>query len=80
MQLPEEEGQHVLADLRANEELKDIPVVVLAGSLDRQASLHIQELHVGGLMSKPVELNKFIGVIKSRRRSWLAELVQCSIA
>ncbi len=80
MQLPEEEGQHVLADLRANEELKDIPVVVLAGSLDRQASLHVQELHVGGLMSKPVELNKFIGVIKSRRRSWLAELVQCSIA
>ena len=80
MQLPEEEGQHVLADLRANEELKDIPVVVLAGSLDHQASLHVQELHVGGLMSKPVELNKFIGVIKSRRRSWLAELVQCSIA
>jgi len=80
MQLPEEEGQHVLADLRANEKLKDIPVLVLAGSLDRQASLHVQELHVGGLMSKPVELNKFIGVIKSRRRSWLAELVQCSIA
>jgi CheY-like chemotaxis protein len=80
MQLPEEEGQHVLADLRANEELKDIPVVVLAGSLDRQASLGVQEFHVGGLMSKPVELNKFIGVIKSRRRSWLAELVQCSIA
>ena len=80
MQLPEEEGQHVLADLRANEELKDIPVVVLAGSLDHRASLHVQELHVGGLMSKPVELNKFIGVIKSRRRSWLAELVQCSIA
>jgi CheY-like chemotaxis protein len=80
MQLPEEEGQHVLADLRANEKLKDIPVLVLAGSLDRQASLHVQELHVGGLMSKPVELNKFIGVVKSRRRSWLAELVQCSIA
>src|SRR5208283_6111907 len=29
MQLPKEEGQHVLAELRANEKLKDIPVVVL---------------------------------------------------
>jgi DNA-binding NarL/FixJ family response regulator len=80
MQLPEEEGQHVLTELRASAELKGIPVVVLAGSVDHQASLHVQELHVGGLMSKPVELNKFIGVVKSRRRSWLAELVQCSIA
>ena len=26
-------------------------------------------------MTKPVELDKFIGVVKSRRRSWLTELV-----
>ena len=31
-------------------------------------------------MTKPVELNKFIGVVKSLRQSWLAELVHCSIA
>ena len=80
MQLPEEEGQHVLAELQANEELKDIPVVVLTGSRDHQASLHVQELQVGGLMTHPVELDKFIGMVKSRRRSWLAELVQCSTA
>ena len=79
MQLPEEEGQQVLAEIGANEELKDIPVVVLAGSLDHRAGLHVQELHVDGLMTHPVELNKFIGVVKSRRRSWLAGLVQCSI-
>jgi hypothetical protein len=27
-----------------------------------------------------VALGKFVGVVKARRRSWLAELVQCSIA
>ena len=80
MQLPDEEGRHVLAEIRAKEELKDIPVVVLAGSLNRRASLHVQQLHGDGLMSNPVELDNFIGVVKSRRRSWLAELVQCSIA
>jgi len=80
MQLPKKDGWRVLADIRASNELEGIPVVVLAGSVDHQASLHVQELHVGGLMSKPVELNKFIGVVRSRRRSWLAELVQCSIA
>ena len=67
-------------NLRTSEGLKDIPVVVLTGPLDHRAGIHVQELHVDGLMRKPVELNKFIGVVKSRRRSWLAELVQCSIA
>ncbi|MGA2254354.1 MAG: response regulator [Thermoguttaceae bacterium] len=80
MRLSKREGQHVLAEIRASEDLKDIPVVVLTGSLDRRASFQVQELHVDGLMTKPVELDKFIGVVKSRRRSWLAELVQCSIA
>ncbi len=78
MESSKKEGQHVLAEIRACEELKDIPVVALAGSLDHRASLQVQELCVGGLMTKPVELDKFIGVVKSRRRSWLAEVVQCS--
>ena len=80
MQLPKKEGQHVLAEIRASEELKDIPVVVLTGSLDHRAILQVQELHVDGFMTKPVELDKFIGVVKSRRRSWLAELVLSSTA
>ncbi len=78
LQLPKKEGQHVLAEIRANEELKDIPVVVLSGSLIHRAIL--QGLHVDGFMTKPVELDKFIGVVKSLRRSWLAELVLSSIA
>jgi CheY-like chemotaxis protein len=80
MHLPMEEGQHVLAELRASEELKGIPLVVITGSLDHQASLHVQELHVDGLMTHPVELDKFISVVKARRRSWLTELALPSIA
>ena len=71
MQLPKEEGQHVLAEIRAREELKDIPVVVLTGSLVQRAILQAHELHADGYMSKPMELDKFVGVIKSLRRSWL---------
>jgi len=80
MQLPKKQGQLVLAEIRADEELKDIPVVVLTGSLVCRAILQAQELHVDGFMTKPVELDKFIGVVKSLRRSWLAELVLPSIA
>src|SRR5208282_4165728 len=75
MQLPKKEGQHVLAEIRASEELKDIPVVVITGSLVQRAVLQAQELHVDGFMTKPVDLDKFIGVVKSIRRAWLAELI-----
>ena len=78
MQLPKKEGRHVLAEIRANEELKDIPVVVLTGSLVHRAILQAQELHVDGFMTKPVELDKFIGVVKSLRRSWLGRLCRTS--
>ncbi len=78
MQSCKKEGQHVLAEIRACRGLKDIPIVTLAGSLDQGATLQAQELRIDGLMTRPVELEKFISVVKSRRRSWLAEVVQCS--
>jgi len=80
MQLPKKEGQDVLADVQASPELKHIPVVVLAGPLDHQAGVQVQELHMDGLMAKPVELDKFIGAVKTLRRSWLTELALPSIA
>jgi CheY-like chemotaxis protein len=79
-QLPRKEGWHVLAEIQVNEELKGIPVAVLTCSSVHRASLQIQELHVDGFMTEPVELDKFLGVVKSRRRSWLAELVLSSTA
>ncbi len=80
MQLPKKEGQHVLAEIRANKELKDIPVVVLTGSLVHRTILQAHGLHVDGFMTKPVESDKFIGVVKSLRRSWLTELVLSPMA
>jgi len=80
MQLPKKEGRHVLADIRANEDWNDIPVVVLTGSQVQRATLQAQELYVDGFMTKPVESDKFIGVVKSLRRSWLAELVLSPMA
>ena len=80
MQLPKKEGWHVLAEIRATEELKDIPVVALTNSLIDRAILQAQELHVDGFVTKPVEVDKFVGVVKSLRRSWLTELALSSTA
>jgi len=75
MLLPKKGGCQLLAEIRADEQLKAIPVVVLTGSLVHRALLETQELHVDGFMAKPVDLKKFIEVVKSLHRSWLTELV-----
>ena len=53
----------MLAEIRGDEELKDIPVVVLTGSHVRRAILQAEALHVDGFMTKPVDLEKFIGAV-----------------
>jgi two-component system, chemotaxis family, response regulator Rcp1 len=79
MLLPKKDGRYVLAEIRANEELKDIPVVVITDSLVHRTILQALELNVDGYMTKPVELDKFIDVVKSLRRSWLTELVLAAV-
>jgi len=75
MQLPKKDGREVLTEIRADHELKNIPVVVLTGSLVHKAVLEGQGLHVDGYMTKPVSLEQFIDVVKSLRRAWLAEVI-----
>jgi chemotaxis family two-component system response regulator Rcp1 len=75
MQLPKRDGRQVLADIRGDEQLQAIPVVVLTASRVHKAILEGERLHVDGYLTKPVSLKKFIDLVKSLRRSWLAEIV-----
>jgi len=75
IELPKKDGRQVLAEIRADSALENIPVVVLTGSLVHQTILQSANLSVDGFMTKPVSLEQFIRVIKSLRRSWLSELI-----
>ena len=75
MQLPKKDGREVLTEVRADHELKSVPVVVLTASLVHKAILEGERLYVDGFMTKPVSWDQFISVVKSLRRSWLAEVI-----
>ncbi len=75
MELPKKNGREVLAELRADPELKQIPVVILTASLVHKSILQAQELRVDGYMTKPVDLEQFIVVVKALRRCWLSEAI-----
>jgi two-component system, chemotaxis family, response regulator Rcp1 len=75
MELPKKDGREVLVELRGDERLQAIPVIVLTASAVHRAVLQAQNLRVDGFMTKPVSLDQFIEAVRSLRRSVLAELV-----
>jgi two-component system, chemotaxis family, response regulator Rcp1 len=75
MELPKKSGPGLLADIRADDGLKNIPVIVLTASEVHKAVLQAQNLHVDGFMTKPVSWEQFIEAVKSLRHSWLEALV-----
>lgn len=75
MQLPKKDGREVLTEIRGDDELKNVPVVVLTGSQVHKAILEAEKLHVDGFMTKPVSWEQFIVVVKSLRRTWLSDVI-----
>jgi two-component system, chemotaxis family, response regulator Rcp1 len=75
IELPKKNGPALLADIRGDERLDHIPVVVLTVSQVHKAVFEAQSLRVDGYLTKPVSWERFVEVVKSLRRSWLEALV-----
>lgn len=71
LNLPKKDGREVLQDIKNDEELKRIPVVVLTTSKAEEDVLRTYNLHANCFVTKPVDLEKFIVVVKSIDAFWL---------
>jgi CheY-like chemotaxis protein len=71
LNLPRKDGREVLATLKADPSLKHIPVVVLTTSSAEVDILNSYQLHANCYITKPVDLEQFIGVIRSIDEFWL---------
>jgi len=72
--LPKKDGRSVLAEVKADEELRDIPVVVVTGSEDEADLERSRLLGVDGYMTKPVDLDQFLSLIKRLRHAWHSDI------
>ncbi len=76
LQLPKKDGREVLGEVKADYGLGRIPVVVLTSSRDEQDILRSELLHVDSYITKPVDLAKFLGVVRQlRRKYWLSDVI-----
>jgi CheY-like chemotaxis protein len=72
LNLPRKDGREVLAELKADPELKIIPVVVLTTSSSDEDILKSYRLHANCYISKPVGFNEFMAAVRSIEDFWLA--------
>ena len=71
LNLPRKDGREVLAEIKADEDLKRIPVVVLTTSEAEQDILKSYNLHANCYITKPVDLEKFLNVVRLLEDFWL---------
>jgi two-component system, chemotaxis family, response regulator Rcp1 len=72
LNLPRKDGREVLKEIKENPELKSIPVVVLTTSASEADILRSYLLHANCYITKPVNLDGFLTVVKSIDSFWLS--------
>ncbi|MCG8652356.1 MAG: response regulator [Pirellulales bacterium] len=72
LNMPRMDGRELLQELKADEDLCQIPVVVLTTSDADQDVVKSYDLNATGYVTKPVQLAKFAEVVRSVNHFWLA--------
>lgn len=72
LNLPKKDGREVLAQIKADPSLRLIPVVVLTTSAAERDILNTYELNANCYVTKPIDLEQFISVVKLIEMFWLA--------
>jgi CheY-like chemotaxis protein len=70
LNLPKKDGREVLAEIKADERLRRIPVVVLTTSSAEQDILKTYDLHANCYITKPVNMDQFNAVVKAIEEFW----------
>lgn len=71
LNLPRKDGREVLEEIKADDRLKRIPVVILTSSSAEQDVLKSYGLHANCYVTKPVDLDQFMAAVKAIEDFWL---------
>ena len=72
LNLPRKDGREVLAEIKQDDNLRRIPVVVLTTSQAEEDIIKAYNLNANCYITKPVDLDKFLEVIKTIKTFWLS--------
>lgn len=72
LNLPKKDGREVLAEIKADPDLRSIPVVVLTTSQLDEDIIEAYNLHANGYIVKPVDIDQFFAMIKKIKQFWMS--------
>jgi two-component system response regulator len=72
LNLPRKDGREVLAEIKADEKLRRIPVVVLTTSQAEEDILKAYNLCANCYITKPVDFDQFVKIVQSIENFWFA--------
>lgn len=72
LNLPKKDGREVLAEIKSDEGLKHIPIVIMTISQAEEDILKSYNLHANCYITKPIDLDQFIKVVKSIEDFWFS--------
>jgi CheY-like chemotaxis protein len=72
LNMPRKDGREVLAEIKLDEKLRRIPVVILTTSQAEADILKTYNLHANCYVTKPVDLDQFLQMIKSLEDFWFS--------
>ena len=71
LNMPKKDGREVLAEIKSDDQLRRIPVVILTTSEAEQDIVKSYDLHANCYITKPVDFDQFIAVVQSVEDFWL---------
>jgi chemotaxis family two-component system response regulator Rcp1 len=72
LNLPKKDGREVLKEIKEDPVLRRIPVVILTTSHSEQDVIKTYDLHANCYITKPIDLNQFVNVVKSIENFWFS--------
>ncbi len=79
LQLPKKDGREVLSILKEDFDLRQIPVVILTASKAHEDIVRSEQLLVDSYMTKPVDMEKFLSVVRELKSCWMADVILPSV-
>ena len=72
LNLPKIDGREVLAEIKSDDKLKQIPVVILTTSESKEDIIEMYKLHANCYITKPVVINQFTKVVQTIGDFWFS--------
>jgi two-component system response regulator len=72
LNLPKKDGREVLAEIKADQNLRGIPIVVLTTSQWSEDILKVYNLSANCFITKPVDFDQFVKIVQSIENFWFA--------